>query len=392
MMQQRLPTPDDTGPRRIVLLQTQAEGAGAQEISRILAQGLTARGHDVHQVFLFRRTSAFDAAANAVFCADRRPTGLASLTRMLALLLGHLRRLRPDVVLCFQHYGNLIGAPMARLSGAPAVIANLNSAKAQMPAIVREIDTLFGTIGLYSAIVANSKNVEDGYGDHPRRYVARLGRIDHGFEPKTSPLSRPAARAALGLPAAPQLLGCAARLHPLKNISAAIRLLAHESRWHLALAGQGSEKIALEGLAAELGCAERVHFLGELSPGGVGTFLRALDVFVFPSMSETFGLAVVEAAQAGVPVVANRLDVLEEVLAVGTEPCALFVDVNDTPAFAAQVRRVLDDTMLAETLTARSRQLNARYSFDTMVDRYAALIENVLRGRGSQFGLGQPCN
>ena len=53
--------------RRIVLVQTQAEGAGAQEITRILGQGLTARGYDVHHVFFFRRTAAFDAPAQYAF-------------------------------------------------------------------------------------------------------------------------------------------------------------------------------------------------------------------------------------------------------------------------------------------------------------------------------------
>src|SRR4029453_8347045 len=43
---------------RVVLVQTQAEAAGAQEITRILGRGLTARGYDVYSIFLFRRTAA----------------------------------------------------------------------------------------------------------------------------------------------------------------------------------------------------------------------------------------------------------------------------------------------------------------------------------------------
>src|SRR2546430_9530746 len=60
---------------------------------------------------------------------------------------------------------------------------------------------------------------------------------------------------------------------------------------------------------------------GELSPERVAHLLRALDVFVFPSLAETFGLAVVEAAQAGIPVVSNDLPVLRETLSLGGEPC-----------------------------------------------------------------------
>ena len=68
-------------------------------------------------------------------------------------------------------------------------------------------------------------------------------------------------------------------------------------------------------------------------------FLKSLDVFVFPTRMETFGLAAVEAAQAGVPVVASDIDVLREVLTLDGEPCALFVDPDYTEGFAKAVER-----------------------------------------------------
>jgi glycosyltransferase involved in cell wall biosynthesis len=362
---------------RILLVQTQAENAGAQEISRLLSQGLETRGHTVHQLFLFRRTDAFDGSPNAVFCADRRPTGPRSIATLLARLFGHVRRLRPDVVLCFQHYGNLIGAPVARLAGARVVIANQTSATLTTPALARQLDRLCGALGLFTRTVVNSSDAELEYKGYPRSYRSRLIRIDHGFQDKGSALGRAAARAAFGLPGAGVLLGCVARLHPLKHLDAAIRLLPLDRDWRLALAGQGASRADLVDLARRLGCADRVHFLGELPSAQVGDFLAALDVFVFPSLAETFGLAVVEAAQAGVPVVANRLDVLEEVLAVDGGPCALFVDVDDTDAFAGAVRRLLDDPLLADALAARGRRLKQRYSLDAMVDAYEALIEGL---------------
>ena len=62
-------------PLRIALVQTQAENAGAQEISHLLAKGLEARGHAVRQIFFFRRTASFDNVPNAVFCCRERPSG-----------------------------------------------------------------------------------------------------------------------------------------------------------------------------------------------------------------------------------------------------------------------------------------------------------------------------
>ena len=293
---------------------------------------------------------------------------------MLGALVRHLARLRPDVVLCFQHYGNTIGALAARLAGARTIIANRTSAKVLEPRWTRLLDLTLGTTGVFSNVVVNSKEIEDEYRQYPRRYRARVARIDHGFESKSSELGQAAARKVFALPAGITLLGSVARLHPLKNLDAAIRLLVIHPDWHLALAGQGPAHAQLESLAKSLGVLDRLHLMGELSPAQIAIFLRTLDVFVFPSRAESFGLAVVEAAQAGIPVVANDLSVLREVLAIEGEPCALFVDTANPANFAAAVQRLLDDGALRQ-LTARGRELSQRYSPDVMVADYLALIE-----------------
>src|SRR5262249_25220781 len=142
---------DLTAPRashasglRVVLIQTQAERAGAQEISRILGHGLTARGYDVHSIFLFRRTAAFDREPNTSFAAREPPPGVVTLARMLLALVRHLRRLQPDVVLCFQHYGVIVGASAASLAGARAIVANRTSARSVIPWWTEAIDLAFG--------------------------------------------------------------------------------------------------------------------------------------------------------------------------------------------------------------------------------------------------------
>jgi glycosyltransferase involved in cell wall biosynthesis len=228
-----------------------------------------------------------------------------------------------------------------------------------------------------------TKTVEEEYRDFPRGYRARMVRIDHGFASKSTNLSREAARSQLGLPGNATLLGSVARLHPGKNLAAAIRLLPLDRSWHLACAGQGAERERLADLAQLLGVGERVHFLGELTPGEIAIFLRALDVFVFPTLAEMFPIAVIEAAEAGVPVVANDIKPVREVLVVDEKPCALFVDAEDTAAFAAAVHSVLADRKLRDELTGRGRTLSQVYSLDAMVDRFAALIDGLLPGDGA---------
>jgi glycosyltransferase involved in cell wall biosynthesis len=365
---------------RIVLVQTQAENAGAQEISRLLAADLAARGHDVSQLFFFRRTASFDASANVAFCADQRPGDPLAFLRFLSSLYRRLRAIRPDVVVTFQHYGNVIAAPVARLAGARRVIANQVSAGAMMPRWLVEADKWLGCLGAYDRIVVNSDYTADMFAAYPGAYRKRIMRVDHGFEDKTQAIGKAEARAQLGLPPDVPLLGCAARLHPMKQLDAAIALLPLIETVHLALAGQGQDRARLETLAREAGVEARVHFLGELSSDKIGIFLASLDCFVFPSAAETFGLAPVEAAQTGLPVVANELPVLKDVLSVDGEPCAVFVDVGDRVAFAAAVKNVLADSVLAARLGANGRRLKQRYPLSAMTDAYAELIGKMIEG------------
>lgn len=359
---------------RIVLLQTQAENAGAQEIARILGHGLKARGFDVHFGFFFRRTAGYDKAPGVFFGADHRPTGPISVARMASRIRRRIRDLQPDAVLTFQHYGNIIGAPLARAAGARIVLANLNSTLKALPFWVGGADWLLSATGIYACAVANSAVTEAEFRGLPPPFGSKLVRIDHGFEPKLSALSKAAAREQLSLPRDAILLGNVGRLHPQKNQQALIALLPANPDWHVALAGQGRSLEALQVRARQLGCLDRVHFVGELPPEQVGAFLKALDVFVFTSLHETFGLAAVEAANNGIPVVSHDLEVMREVLSVDGSPCARFADANDLPALQAVVREVLGDRALAATLIERGGRLREKYALDTMVDAYAALL------------------
>lgn len=361
-------------PRTVAIVQTQAENAGAQEIARQLGHSFELHGWRARNIFFYRRTDAFDAHENTHFCARSRPATPFDFFQMVRNLYMELRCTQPDVVITLQHYGNVVAAPIARLAGVPKIIANQFSASQAIPASARIADWILGAVGFYDWIVVNSTQTSLDYRDYPKRYIQRLKQIDHGFSDRSSTLSKHAARLELRLPQESPLLGCAARLHPLKRTDTAIRLLTRNGSYHLALAGQGEQRQELQRLAETLGVADRVHFLGELNAAQMSAFLAAIDCFVFPSVAESFGLAPAEAAQAGVPVIANDIPVLREVLAVEDSPCALFVNCEDTEAFATAVGQVLDTPLGAE-LATRGRQLIKRYPMDRMVQGYLRLME-----------------
>lgn len=371
------PTSGAPKSRRVLMVQTQAENAGAQEISRLVGAGLAARGHDVHHLFFYNRTGGASDLDHVEVCVEARPRDPIALARFALAARRRIAAFHPDVVLTFQHYGNVLGAPLAHLAGSHRVIANQVSASDVVAPALRFADRVFGQIGLYDRITVNSDDTRRLYAQHPRAYRDRIVSIPHGFEAKRSAVAPAQARRRFGLPEGVPVMGCAARLHPTKRLDLAIRLLPRMPERHLALAGQGPDHDRLTALAAELGVADRVHFVGELQPTAIGGFLAALDVFVFPTIAETFGLAAVEAAAAGVPVVATDLPVLHEVLEVDGRPAALLVDTADVAAFAAAVDRIFAEPDLADALRAAGSGLARRFSLDAMVDAYARLIDDV---------------
>jgi len=365
-------------PVRLLFVQTQAEMAGAQEISRLLGEQLSLPSDgpalEAHHLFLYRKTAGCDAFPNVHFVAEKRPSGPLDAVRFLWRLFALVRQIKPDVMLTFQHYGNIVGAPVGRLLGVPRIIANHVSAPATINGIVRRVDRVLGLAGFYDVITVNSRETWRDYRSYPPRYLRRIVYVPHGFALRASLLGMQAARARFGLPADVKLAGTVARLHPLKRIDLAIGLLPRLPDLHLAIAGQGPDADRLRGVAASLGVASRVHFAGEMDGAGVSDFLAALDLFVFPSAAETFGLAAVEAAQAGVPVVANDLPVLREVLEIDGEACAVFVDAADEAAFADAVSGLLADEALRKRIVSRGRLLARRYSLQEMVEGYRSLI------------------
>src|SRR3954465_8902045 len=90
--------------RRVILVQTQAENAGAQEITRLLGAALSARGYEVFHIFFFRKSDSFDAPPNTLDCALRRPGNPLALLHMLWKLARQIRQIKPDAVLTFQHF------------------------------------------------------------------------------------------------------------------------------------------------------------------------------------------------------------------------------------------------------------------------------------------------
>ncbi|TPW32840.1 glycosyltransferase family 4 protein [Pararhizobium mangrovi] len=362
---------------RIVQVQTQAEAAGAQRVSDMVGAGLRARGHSVRTVFMYRKTDAYDADPYADFVLQEAPAGAFGRMRAVAGLVRYLRAQKPETVITYQHYGNLFGTFAARLAGVPRIVAN-QSRQPQtkgVSGLISQVDKAMGTAGLYHANIVNSAWNEAQFAGFPSRYRARLKRIDHGVERADMLHDKASARERFDLPGNVPLAVTTGRLVAGKNQIALLGALRKEGDLHAAIAGVGPDREGLEAFARENGIAERVHFVGELSPQEVRAFLAAGDLYVFASRSESFGLSVVEAAIAGLPIVSSNLDVLREVLTTDDgETAAIFAETNDAAGMAAAIARLRADPALAARLSAAGRRLVERYAPERMCAGYEALL------------------
>ncbi|SUD58548.1 group 1 glycosyl transferase [Ectopseudomonas oleovorans] len=130
-------------------------------------------------------------------------------------------------------------------------------------------------------------------------------------------VSREAAREHLGLPQEAWVVGNVGRLHPDKDQATLIRGFAQAlpqlpAGSLLAIMGRGRLEAQLKALAAELGVSDAVCFLGQVPNGR--RYFKAFDVFVLSSDHEPFGMVLLEAMAAGVPVLASDCGGAREVV------------------------------------------------------------------------------
>jgi glycosyltransferase involved in cell wall biosynthesis len=128
--------------------------------------------------------------------------------------------------------------------------------------------------------------------------------------------------------------------------------------------------------AAASAVADRIRFVDyerDLAPGDI---YAAADVLLFPSQYEGFGLPVLEAQVAGVPVVCADIPVFREVAGDG----AVFVPADDADAVAAALERVLTDEASRASLRRRGEANAARFSWARTALETLAVYRDVARG------------
>jgi glycosyltransferase involved in cell wall biosynthesis len=377
-----------------------------------LVRGLTAAGHEVEVIcpaaegltadlygarwHLVSTTGRSDPRMREKYrdaflaASATRPFDVVHSESTAALGLMELSS-RPPVVV--KYHGNYLGLAKAHLrrmvtrprtavrEGATLVRTTLLHVRHRNASAFRDCVT----------IVPARQQVKDTRRSHLVRrdlvFVVANGVDAEAFAPR----DRAAVRGRLGLPDG-ELVVAVGRLARDKGFDVTVSAFARVARDHprarLLVIGDGEERAALEELAARLGVAGQVDFLGALPGELVAEHLAASDVFVFSTLREEAApLVLPEAMASGLAVIASSLGGITEVLEDERGGrYGVLVPANDPGAVADALRRLLDDPderrRLGELALQRVRD---QYTLDRMIEKtvevYRVAISRAARAR-----------
>jgi glycosyltransferase involved in cell wall biosynthesis len=174
----------------------------------------------------------------------------------------------------------------------------------------------------------------------------------------------------------------AGRLKNVKNYPVALKAVSSltEHDIEYSILGGGPMRPELEAMIEELGLGENVKLAGHV--GDVRAHLEAADIFLMPSKWEGFGLAAVEAMNAGLPLVVSDVPGLREVVGEDGE-CAFLVDPEQPGQIAGALYRLIENPKLRAAMGRRAFERSLEFGQDAMVDGYIDVYRSVV---GTQHG------
>jgi glycosyltransferase involved in cell wall biosynthesis len=194
-------------------------------------------------------------------------------------------------------------------------------------------------------------------------------------------------RDALGLPVGVPLVGTIGRLVEVKRQDVLLRgfakLRERASDAHLVVVGDGPLMAPLLELGEELGIAPYTHWVGyQTNPEN---YLQALDVFALTSCSEGMPQTVMEAAAAGIPIIASRVGGLPEIIEHGRG--GLLFPSGDDAALAAGLWQLLSDKDQARKMSQASKErVEGRFDVRRMAADYHEHFRQLLEQRQALVG------
>lgn len=377
--------------RPLALLTYSTKPRGGVVHTLQLAEALADLGVPVQVLALGDPGGSFFRPVRVPFTLIPGPVGATTLEEKVAggidcleEGLRELVRCQPDVVLHAQDCMSARAAARVRDSGtAVPVVRTVHHVDdfstdllmdCQRQAIL-EPDVVLAVTEVWREILANDYGVDAGVvpnGVDVARFRSASRERAVELRAEVAPAGRPLVLAVGGL-------------EPRKGSEHLVRALARVEGPRPVLAVLGGHSFQdyraykdavladLPGLGLEVGTD--VVLIGTVPDEDMAAWYSAADVLAFPSVKEGFGLAVLEAMSAGVPVVTSDLPVFREYLVHGRD--ALLVPVGDVGGLAAALQAALSDDGLRERLVAAGYEVADRFTWQSSARRHLEVYDSL---------------
>jgi glycosyltransferase involved in cell wall biosynthesis len=348
---------------------------GALQVKYLL-EGLSARG--VQNVLACRAGSELSRVAAPYAEIREMPRAGDMDLSMIARLYGLIRAERPDLVHLHSRIGaDVMGGAAARLAG----VAVVHSRRQDNPEPRWMVALKYR---LHDRVIAISEGIAQVLLSEGLP-ASKLRCVRSAVDPR--PFQQPCERdwflSQFGLPRESQVIGIVAQLIARKGhrilLEALPGLIARFPTLHLLVLGKGPLERELREMIRHLGLAGRVHLAGFRDD--LPRILSCLDLLVHPALMEGLGVSLLQAAGAGVPIVACRAGGIPEAVRDGVN--GLLVPPGDVEALGEAIGRVLSDPALARSMGAAGRKLVEReFSVDGMVEGNLTVYRELLAEKG----------
>ncbi|HEV7299962.1 MAG TPA: glycosyltransferase family 4 protein [Tepidisphaeraceae bacterium] len=385
-------------PLRVLLI-VESSGGGTGRHVCDLADGLTARGCEVHMVYsptradrMFMQRLGELPDLRAVAMPMRTGIHPSDLHAVRAIRR-YMRQNGPfDVV----HGHSSKGGALARLAGfctGAKVVYTLHGLIMMDPGLAWWKRTFYQAI---ERVLSWGTSLIVAVSPEEARAAIRIGlgqsrviTVPNGIGPMKL-TDRTAARQALGVASDAVVIGFVGRLVEQKAPDVLLKAFAATVRQvpqsRLAMVGAGPLDASLRELAAKLGVTDKVIWLGERD---ARELLAAFDIFALSSRKEGLPYVIIEAMAAGHPIVATRSAGVEILIEPGRN--GAMVEAGDVDGFAAALTELAANPASLARSGRESRRMAARFTTDAMVnDTLGAFHDVVGDARRSAARVQQP--
>ena len=349
--------------------------AGTEIATYNIAKYLAKRGHEVHVITSLDRGLPKEAVeerfyVHRIFWRRIRFLGVMSFWMKTFWCL---KKIKPDIIHA-QSIGMGIPGFLAKIFLKKTFVVYGRGSEVYLPStFMNRISKLVLKNG--DVIIALTEDMKRGMQKFYDRDILVLSNgID--FE-RFKNLSREGIRKRLKINDDEKIITFVGTLHSIKGVKYLIKamefIIKRDKSIKLMLVGDGEDREELESLVEELDLKECIKFVGKVQNEDIPQYMVASDVFVLPSLSEGFPVAILEAIASGLPIITTKVRGLPEIVKDGEN--GFLVEPKNPKEIAEKVLLILEDEELREIIKRRNKEKVKEYTWEGVVER----LEQVYR-------------